>query len=208
MDSSVSPTHGDQEGTAWNGHFGCSCYHPLFLFNQFGMLERCALRPGNVHSADGWKAVLEPVMWRYADRDMLKFFRADAAVALPDLYKSLGVAGYFYAIRLPANAVLQEQIKHRLKRPVGRSRKHVRRFYGGLVLDQPSAQADQDRRPRRAPRPRHHLPACRGRRVGADGPRRCCDGGIRTAASRGLRSRSLFVAPSPERFHPVCRRCA
>jgi imidazolonepropionase-like amidohydrolase len=33
MDSSVSPTHGDQEGTAWNGHFGCSCYHPLFLFN-------------------------------------------------------------------------------------------------------------------------------------------------------------------------------
>ena len=29
MDSSVSPTHGDQEGTAYNGHFGCTCYHPL-----------------------------------------------------------------------------------------------------------------------------------------------------------------------------------
>lgn len=40
MDSSVSPTHGEQEGTAWNGHFGCACYHPLFLFNQFGMLEQ------------------------------------------------------------------------------------------------------------------------------------------------------------------------
>ena len=26
MDSSVSPTHGAQEGTAWNGHFGCLCY--------------------------------------------------------------------------------------------------------------------------------------------------------------------------------------
>ena len=51
MDSSVSPTHGAQEGTAWNGHFGCMCYHPLFVFNQFGHLERCALRPGNVHSA-------------------------------------------------------------------------------------------------------------------------------------------------------------
>ena len=36
MDSSVSPTHGDQEGSAYNGHFGCSCYHPLFVFNQFG----------------------------------------------------------------------------------------------------------------------------------------------------------------------------
>src|SRR5918997_6991244 len=57
MDSSESPTHGEQEGSAWNGHFGCTCYHPLFLFNQFGDLERCALRPGNVHSADGWRAV-------------------------------------------------------------------------------------------------------------------------------------------------------
>ncbi len=28
IDSSVSPTHGDQEGTAYNGHFGCTCYHP------------------------------------------------------------------------------------------------------------------------------------------------------------------------------------
>ncbi len=27
MDRSVSPTHGDQEGTAYNGHFGCTCYH-------------------------------------------------------------------------------------------------------------------------------------------------------------------------------------
>lgn len=32
MDSSVSPTHGAQEGTALNGHFGCMCYHPLFVF--------------------------------------------------------------------------------------------------------------------------------------------------------------------------------
>src|SRR5918911_1467734 len=45
MDSSVSPTYGEQEGTAYNGHFGCTCYHPLFVFNQFGDLERCALRP-------------------------------------------------------------------------------------------------------------------------------------------------------------------
>jgi len=33
LGSSVSPTYGDQEGTAYNGHFGCTCYHPLFLFN-------------------------------------------------------------------------------------------------------------------------------------------------------------------------------
>src|SRR4051812_31511354 len=26
MDSSESPTHGAQEGSAWNGHFRCTCY--------------------------------------------------------------------------------------------------------------------------------------------------------------------------------------
>jgi glutathione S-transferase len=35
-DSSESPTYGEQEGSAYNGHFGCTCYHPLFMFNQFG----------------------------------------------------------------------------------------------------------------------------------------------------------------------------
>jgi hypothetical protein len=60
MDSSVSPTHGAQEGTAWNGHFGCMCYHPLFIFNQFGHLERSALRNGNAHSAHGWNTLLAP----------------------------------------------------------------------------------------------------------------------------------------------------
>lgn len=39
MDSSVSETYGEQQGTAYNGHFACTCYHPLFVFNQHGDLE-------------------------------------------------------------------------------------------------------------------------------------------------------------------------
>ena len=62
MDSSESPTYGAREGSAYNGHFGCTCYHPLFVFNQLGNLERCALRSGNVHSAASWREVLEPVV--------------------------------------------------------------------------------------------------------------------------------------------------
>jgi Transposase DDE domain group 1 len=57
MGSSVSPTHGEQEMSFLNGHYACTCYHPLFVFNQFGDLERCALRAGNVHSADGGPGV-------------------------------------------------------------------------------------------------------------------------------------------------------
>jgi hypothetical protein len=120
MDSSVSPTYGDQEGTAHNGHFASTCYHPLFVFNQFGDLERSALRPGNVHSADGWKGVLEPVVARYRERDLRRCFRADAAFANPEVYEFLEAEGYKYTIRLPGNRILQKRIGYMLKRPVGR----------------------------------------------------------------------------------------
>ena len=120
MDSSESPTHGDQEGSAWTGHFGCTCYHPLFLFNQFGDLERCLLRPGNAHSAEDWRPVLEPVIARYRERGVVLYFRADAAFAKPEIYDLLEQEGIRYAIRLPANQVLQRRIGHLLTRPVGR----------------------------------------------------------------------------------------
>ena len=84
LDSSESPVYGQQEGSAYNGYFGCDCYHPLFCFNQFGDLERALLRNGNVHSAEDWRSVLEPVVARYRGRPLEKFFRADAAFASPD----------------------------------------------------------------------------------------------------------------------------
>ena len=71
MDSSENPVHGDQEGSAWNGHFQSKCLHPLFVFNQFGDLERCALSPGNAHSADGWEDILQPVLTRYCKLQVL-----------------------------------------------------------------------------------------------------------------------------------------
>src|SRR5919199_311600 len=120
MDSSVSPTYGEQEGSTYNGHFGYTCYHPLFVFNQFGDLERCALRSGNAHSAEGWREVLEPVIARYRTTVTRRYFRADAAFASPEVYEFLEAERYGYAIRLPANVVLQRRIAHLLKRPVGR----------------------------------------------------------------------------------------
>src|ERR671939_996961 len=129
MDSSESPTYGAQEGSAYNGHFGCACYHPLFVFNQFGDLERCALRPGNVHSAEGWREVLEPVVARYRGTVKRRYFRADAAFASPEVYAFLEAEDYGYVIRLPANAVLQRRIAHLLTPPVGRPPHEIRRFY-------------------------------------------------------------------------------
>ena len=59
---SESPVHGAQEQSAYNGHFESVCYHPLFVFNQHGDCLAATLRPGNVHSADGWEEVLLPVI--------------------------------------------------------------------------------------------------------------------------------------------------
>jgi hypothetical protein len=132
MDSSVSETHGAQEGTAYNGYFACMCYHPLFVFNQFGDLERCSLRSGNVHSADSWRAVLEPVVARYRHTMKRRYFRGDAAFANPEIYAFLEAEAYKYTIRLPTNAVLQQRIGWLLKRPVGRPPHEVRRYYASF----------------------------------------------------------------------------
>ena len=117
MDSSESPVHGQQEGAAYNGHFECVCYHPLFLFNQFGDCEGATLRPGNVHSADGWQELLEPVVKGYQKKGLRLLFRGDAAFAKPELYEYLEQGKIGYAIRLPANQVIQEQIQPLLERP-------------------------------------------------------------------------------------------
>jgi hypothetical protein len=59
------------------------------VFNQFGDLERSALRPGNVHSADGWESVLKPVEARYEGKVSRLYFRAHAGFANPDVYEFL-----------------------------------------------------------------------------------------------------------------------
>ena len=133
MDSSESPVHGDQEGSAWNGHFQSKCLHPLFVFNQFGDLERCALRPGNVHSADGWEDVLRPVLARYAAQARpsitRRYFRGDAAFAIPGLFDLLEAKGWGYAIRIKGNSKLYERISRLLRRRPGRPSHKVIRHY-------------------------------------------------------------------------------
>ena len=136
MDSSESPVHGDQEGSVWNGHFQSKCLHPLFVFNQFGDLERCALRPGNVHSADGWENVLRPVLSRYSAKVRPSItrrrFRADAAFAIPVLFDLLEAEGWDYAIRIKGNRKLYDQVAFLTRRRPGRPPNHVVRHYASF----------------------------------------------------------------------------
>ena len=120
MDSSESPVYGEQEQSAYNGYFGSVCYHPLFLFNREGDCLAAKLRPGNVHSAEGWEGVLLPEIERQLQKGEEVAFRGDAAFAKPEIYQALEERGVKYAIRLPANENLERNIEELLTRPVGR----------------------------------------------------------------------------------------
>ena len=129
MDSTESPVHGQQEGSAYNGHFESVCYHPLLLFNGHGDCLAAKLRPGNVHSAEDWDELLLPEIERQQAAGKQVAFRGDAAFAKPQVYEASEERGVQYAIRIPANKSLELEIEDILFRPPGRpSRKPLVRY--------------------------------------------------------------------------------
>jgi hypothetical protein len=120
MDSTEIPVYGQQEQSAYNGHFEPTCYHPLLLFNREGDCLAAKLRPGNVQSAENWEELLLPEIERQQRQGKEVVSRADAAFAKPEIYEALEERGVKYAIRLPANDNLERDIAELLTRPAGR----------------------------------------------------------------------------------------
>jgi len=111
LDSSESPVYGEQEGGAYNGYFGLTCYHPLFCFNQFGDCLKVKLRPGNVHSADGCLEFVEPILRYYIGKGFKVKIRCDAAFAIPELFELCEeLKSVEYTIRIKSNSRLEELV--------------------------------------------------------------------------------------------------
>jgi hypothetical protein len=113
------------------------------VFNQLGDVERCALRPGNVHSAADCARCWSRIA-RYRGSVKHLYFRGDAAFANPEIYEFLEAERIGYTIRLPANSILQNRIGYLLKRPVGRPPHAVRRYFASFRY-----QAQSWKKPRR-----------------------------------------------------------
>ena len=120
MDSTEIPVYGEQENSAYNGHFESTCYHPLLLFNREGDCLAAKLRPGNVHSAEDWEELLLPEIEQQQKLGKEVVFRADAAFAKPEIYAAMEERVVKYAIRIPANDSLERDIAELLTRPAGR----------------------------------------------------------------------------------------
>jgi len=133
MDSTEIPVYGQQEQSAYNGHFESTCYHPLLLFNREGDCLAAKLRPGNVHSADDWEELLLPEIERQQKLGKEVVFRADAAFAKPEIYEALEMRGVKYAIRIPANDSLERDIAELLTRPAGRPSHKPVVWYKGFL---------------------------------------------------------------------------
>jgi hypothetical protein len=133
MDSTEIPVYGEQEQSAYNGHFESVCYHPLLLFNRDGDCLAAKLRPGNVHSAECWEELLLPEIERQQKLGKEVVFRADAAFAKPEIYEALESRGVKYAIRIPTNDSQERDIAELLTRPVGRPNHKPVVWYKGFL---------------------------------------------------------------------------
>jgi hypothetical protein len=87
MDSTEIRVYGEQEQSAYNGHFESTCYHPLLLFNREGDCLAAKPRPGDVHSLEDWKELVLPEIERQQRHGKEVVFRADAVFSKPEIYR-------------------------------------------------------------------------------------------------------------------------
>jgi hypothetical protein len=158
LDSVPLEVHGAQPGSAWNGHYGLRCYHPLVLSWELGDFLAAELREGNAHTADGALAFVVPaVLWAKTQAERV-WLRMDAGFPENELLSTLEDEGVRYVARLRGNARLEKLAAPYLRRPAGRPPAegrvwtHELRYAAArwdrarrvvlVLLERPDAQAD------------------------------------------------------------------
>lgn len=110
MDSTHSDTHGKQESSAFNAHYGTVGYHPLVAFDGVtGDFLKAKLRPGNEYTPKGVVDFIRPLIEHYNSTflETSLFVRGDSGFAVPALYALCEKESVFYVIHLKSNAQLQ-----------------------------------------------------------------------------------------------------
>jgi len=144
LDSLPAEVQGAQPGSAYNGHYGCRCFHPLLVSWEFGDFLGARLRPGNVHTSDeacdfvlpflGWAATLARQVW----------LRMDAGFPSEPFLNGLESRGYRYMARLKSNARLERlaapYLDRILQRPWRKEQLHI------VELEYRAASWSRDRR--------------------------------------------------------------
>lgn len=116
LDVTDDPTHGAQQLSFFNGHYGTHCYLPLLAFLTFNgepdqHLVAAMLRPGNAPTARGALAMLSRLLNRLQERfpHARILVRLDGGFAGPELLRFLDEVCVDYVVGLPGNPVLERR---------------------------------------------------------------------------------------------------
>lgn len=125
LDSTLLDTYGNQEGSAFNFHYGNKGYHPLVCFDGMtGDLIKIELRNGSDYSCTNVTNFLQPILDEFLNDypTIPLFLRGDSGFATPKLYQQCESNGTSYAIRLKINNTLrslatsiEEELTHMTK---------------------------------------------------------------------------------------------
>ncbi|HKK03997.1 MAG TPA: IS1380 family transposase [Gammaproteobacteria bacterium] len=122
IDGLPIPVHGQQPGSAWNGHYRERIYYPLIAAcAETGDMLGAVLRPGNAGAAEGADSFIRAVVDRAeAELCQVALVRMDAGFPGEPLLADLERNGTPYVARLRGNAVLDRLAAPFLRRPRGR----------------------------------------------------------------------------------------
>lgn len=120
LDSFPHEVHGHQPGTAYNGHYKASCFHPLVASVDGRYFLGGQLRAGNVHTAQGALDFALPILRWLRSFTPRVWLRTDAGFPAPAFLDTLDAEGVPYVCRIRSNAALERKAAPFLKRPPGR----------------------------------------------------------------------------------------
>lgn len=129
LDPTDDPTHGQQELTFFNGHYGTWCYLPVvgtLTFNgeRTQHLVTAILRPGNAHATLGVIGILRRLFrkLRLAFPSARLRVRLDGGFASPAVFSFLEAEGVEYLVAMASNPRLEQRIRRLLGKARMRSK--------------------------------------------------------------------------------------
>lgn len=130
VDSIPLEVHGEQPGSAYNGHYQARIYHPLVAsVAETGDFLDVQLREGNVHTADGCLGFILNILEKIKGACLWPFLRIDAGFPEDGLLSAVEKACVRYVARIKNNPVLDRMAEPYVRRPEGRPTKEPRTWF-------------------------------------------------------------------------------
>lgn len=134
VDSFPIDVHGEQPGTAYNGHYDRRIYHPLMAsVAETGDILDVVLRKGSVHTANDSLEFILAILEKMKEACLSAFLRIDAGFPEDKLLSAVEGRGVRYVARIKNNAVLDRMAEPHKKRPAGRPTKELRIWFHEMM---------------------------------------------------------------------------